>query len=1043
MKSRCGAFVFVAVLCVAGAACFTAAAEAKDEAAVQFNKQIRPVLSDKCFACHGPDSGQRKANLRLDRREGVERVTTPGKPTESALYQRIASPDDSFRMPPVHSKRMLSGEEIALLKRWIEQGAVFETHWAFVPPKQIEPPAVQNEAWVRNEIDRFILRRLEEDGLSPSPEAGKERLMRRLSFDLTGLPPSLKEMDAFLLDESPEAYERAVDRLLSSLHFGERMAAEWLDLARYADTYGYQSDVYRDMSPWRDWAIRAFNENLPYDDFLVWQLAGDLLPEATFEQRLATAFNRNHRQTNEGGSVEEEFRAEYVADRVDTFGTAFLGMTFQCARCHDHKYDPVSQKNYYELFAFFNNIDESGLYSHFTNATPTPTLLLTNEKTEAELAQLRQAATEAETAYAQLIETRREAFEAWRESWNGELDVLPQMKGLVGHYPLDAIDGGKTPNESDAEKPASIGGGNTAVEGRSGGAVQLTGDSALTLSGVGSFNRSQPFSVSLWVRPSRLHERAVLFHVSRAWTDAGSRGYQLLLENGRLSASLIHFWPGNAIRILSLNPLPINEWTHVTMSYDGSSRADGLRLYVNGEAAPAEVVRDHLYKDISYGGGMSLAIGERFRDKGFKDGQVDEIRVFNRDLSPLEARRLYEPVNDAPDEALFEYYISAVDEAAAEARALRNEARAKRDSMENGIREIMTMKEMPERRPTFILERGAYDSPGEQVYPNAPASIYSFSDDLPRNRLGLALWSVDERHPLTARVAANRYWQWLFGTGFVSTPEDFGSQGDPPSHPELLDWLALRLIESGWDQKGMIKLILMSAAYRQDSVGGADSQRVDPRNRLLSRGPRMRLSAEMIRDSALMASGLLSGGVGSGHAKPYQPDGLWREKSGGTYRRDTGIGLYRRSLYTYWKRTSPPPAMLILDAETREVCTAKRRVTNTPTQALLLMNETQFMEAARALAERSIREGGGLVPEQLRIAHRLATSRIPTQREMEALTRLYEAQFRLFDENPEQAYALLSVGDSTFDANIDMIELAASTMVASALLNADEALTKR
>lgn len=1034
MKSRWGAFVFAAVLFIAGAA-----AMAKDAAPlVQFNKQIRPVLSDKCFACHGPDSRQRKANLRLDRREGVERVTTPGKPMESALYQRIASPDDSFRMPPVHSKRMLSDEEIALLKRWIEQGAVFETHWAFVPPKRVEPPAVQNEAWARNEIDRFILRRLEEEGLSPSPEAGKERLLRRLSFDLTGLQPSLKEMDAFLLDESPEAYERAVDRLLSSPRFGERMAAEWLDLARYADTYGYQSDVFRDMSPWRDWAIRAFNENLPYDDFLIWQLAGDLLPDATFEQRLATAFNRNHRQTNEGGSVEEEFRAEYVADRVDTFGTAFLGMTFQCARCHDHKYDPVSQKNYYQLFAFFNNIDESGLYSHFTNATPTPTLLLTNEKTEAELAQLRQAAEEAETAYAQFIETRREAFEAWRQNWGGELE----LKGQVGHYPLDVIDSGKTPNELDAEKPASIGGGNTAVEGRSGGAVQLTGDSALTLSGVGSFNRSQPFAVSLWVRPSRLHERAVLFHVSRAWTDAGSRGYQLLLENGRLSASLIHFWPGNAIRVLSLDPLPVNEWTHVTMSYDGSSRAAGLRLYVNGEAAPAEIVRDHLYKDISYGGGMSLAIGERFRDKGFKDGQVDEIRVFNRGLSPLEARRLYEPVNDAADEPLFEYYIAAVDEPAAEARAKRNEARAKRDSMENGIREIMTMKEMDERRPTFILERGAYDSPGEQVHPNAPASIYPFSDDLPRNRLGLARWAVDERHPLTARVAANRYWQWLFGTGFVSTPEDFGSQGDPPSHPELLDWLALRLIESGWDQKGMIKMILMSAAYRQDSIGG-DSQRVDPMNLLLARGPRMRLSAEMIRDSALMASGLLSGSVGGGSAKPYQPDGLWREKSGGTYRRDSNLNLYRRSLYTYWKRGSPPPAMLILDAETREVCTAKRRVTNTPTQALLLMNGTQFMEAARALAERCIRESGGDVQERLRIAHRLAASRIPTQREMETLTRLYEAQHALFEANPEQAYALLSVGDSTFDANIDMIELAASTMVASALLNADEALTKR
>ena len=1005
---------------------------------VQFNRDVRPILSDRCFACHGPDAAQRKADLRLDQAEGIARVTTPGKPDESALYQRISFEDEAFRMPPVHSKLYLSDEEIALLRRWIDQGAAFEKHWALIPPRAVQPPKTERSDWAQNEIDLFILARLEKEGLRPSPEADKARLLRRLAFDLTGLPPSIEELDAFLSDDSPGAYETALDRLLASPRFGERMAADWLDLARYADTYGYQSDVYRDMSPWRDWVIQAYNENLPYDQFVIWQLAGDLLPNPTREQRLATAFNRNHRQTNEGGSVEEEFRVEYAADRVDTYGTAMLGLTLQCARCHDHKYDPVSQKNYYELFAFFNNIDESGLYSHFTNATPTPTLLLTDENTERRLKETREAAEKAETALQNLKETRREAFQEWRKSWDGKIEPI----GMTGKYALDAVEGGKTPNAADPEKSASAGGA-APVEGRLGGALQLDGDSPVTLNGVGSFNRSQPFAVSIWIRPAQNHERAVVFHSSRAWTDAGSRGYQLLIEDGRLSASLIHFWPGNAIRTRARQPLPVNEWTHAVMSYDGSSKASGLKIYMNGEEAETDIVRDNLYKDITYGGAIPLAVGQRFRDKGFAGGQADEIAVFNRALTALEARNLYEPAENPGEEELFEYYFAAVDETAAQLRSERDKARSERDGVENGIPEIMTMEEMEERRPAYVLARGAYDAPGERAYPNAPEAVQPFAEGLPKNRLGLAQWTVSPRNPLAARVAVNRYWQTLFGTGFVSTPEDFGSQGSPPSHPELLDWLALKFIETGWDQKGMIKTMAMSAAYRQDSAAPLETIQRDPENRLISRGPRVRLSAEMIRDAALDAAGLLNEKIGGRSVKPYQPDGLWREKSGGTYRRETGMNLFRRSLYTYWKRGSPPPAMLILDAEMREVCAAKRRVTNTPIQALLLMNDVQYIEAARAMAERVMRETGGSVERSLRLAHRLATSRQPTAQETAVLRRLYDAQYEHFWDNPDQAYRLLSAGDSGFDANLEMTQLAATAMIANALLNSDEALTKR
>ncbi|MEO2005319.1 MAG: DUF1549 domain-containing protein, partial [Candidatus Poribacteria bacterium] len=535
---------------------------------LRFSLDVRPILSDACFACHGPDEAAGKGDLRLDLESGVTGVVEPGSPSSSRLYQRISATEPRDAMPPPHAKRRLTATEIATLERWIEEGARYEQHWSLVPPTAVDPPAVSAADWARNEIDRFVLVALEADGTTPSPEAPRERLIRRLSFDVTGLPPTPREIDAFLVDREHGAYERLVDRLLAASRYGEHMAVGWMDLARFADTYGYQSDVYRDMSPWRDWVIASYNDNLPFDDFVTWQLAGDLLPEPTREQRLATAFNRNHRQTNEGGSVEEEFRVDYVADRVDTFGTAFLGLTMKCARCHDHKYDPITQRDYYSLFAFFNGIDESGLYSHFTNAVPAPSLLMPDTDTAANLTELTGAVTQAATAVTAARMAGSDGFAAWRAD-----DPEWAVPGELARLTFDSIEDTKVVNEIDAEKPGALFEAPEIVPGRVGSALSLSGENGVTLADVAAFTRSDPFTLSLWLWADEITDRAVVVHASKSWTDAGSRGYQVLLEDGRVSASLIHFWPGNAIRVVALDPVLPRTWTHVVVTYDGSSRA--------------------------------------------------------------------------------------------------------------------------------------------------------------------------------------------------------------------------------------------------------------------------------------------------------------------------------------------------------------------------------------------------------------------------------------------------------------------------------------
>ncbi|NRA96251.1 MAG: DUF1549 domain-containing protein [Planctomycetes bacterium] len=998
-----------------------------------FNRDVRPILADRCFPCHGPDENARKAKLRLDVRDHATRTRrseaaafVPHDAKSSLAVLRMRSSDPKHHMPPPSSKLALTEDEIRTLERWIAAGAPYERHWAFVPPKTHPEPTVADAAWVRDPMDAFVLRRLEEVGLRPSPDADRETLIRRVTFDLTGLPPSTEEIDAFVADQRPDAYERVVDRLLQSPHYGERMASDWLDVARYADTFGYQSDVYREVWPWRDWVIKAFNENLPYDQFVTWQIAGDMLPAATRDQRLATAFNRLHRQTNEGGSVEEEYRQEYIGDRVHTMGTAFLGLTLECARCHDHKFDPISQAEYYGLAAFFANIDESGLYSHFTNATPTPALRLPNDGQKKTLTDLDRKIAAASKALDAVRNTRRREFQT---TWTGE---IPDR---TGWFPFEKLEkGGAVANAMDAKKPGKTAEGPKVTEGARGNGLLFSGENNAWFPGLGTFTRHDPFTLSLWVRTPDRKGRSVILHRTRAWTDAGSQGYELLIRDGALQWSLIHFWPGDAVSIRTRQRLPVGRWMHVAVSHDGSARASGLRIWMNGKPTGVAVVKDKLTRGIM-GGGPQLTIGQRFRDKGFKGGAVDEFQVFSRALCDAEVATLHD---DRARVLGYQGWLSSRDPEWRRALAKLTELRKQRARHIDSIRTIMTMEEMAKPRPTHILDRGRYDAPRERASPTTPAAIMAMPDKLPRNRLGLARWFTDPANPLTARVAVNRLWQITFGHGLVGSAENMGTQGTPPTHPELLDRLAADLVYCGWNVKAMLRRIVTSSTYRQTSRGRVDGDTRDTANENLWRAPSRRLTAEMLRDQALSVSGLLATKIGGPPVKPYQPPGLWKEKSGHTYARDKGAGLYRRSLYTIWKRTSPPPSMMILDAAKRDVCVAQRHETNTPLQSLLLLNDPQFVEAARVLATRALK-----AKDRIGFAFRALTSRHPRGPERAALDALLTAERDRYAKDPKAAEALLKTGDAPSPKDGDKAELAAMAVVCSTIMSSDAAVTRR
>ncbi|HEV2294168.1 MAG TPA: DUF1553 domain-containing protein [Tepidisphaeraceae bacterium] len=1011
---------------------------------VDYARDVLPILSDNCYHCHGPDENARKAKLRLDTKEGAfgvkdgVTIVAPHNPAGSELLRRITSKDPDEVMPPHDDIRKLKPAQVETLKRWVEQGATWGEHWAFVPP--MAPTIPDGEA--KNPIDALVRAKLRDAKLQPAPEADKATLIRRVMFDLTGLPPTPAEIDAFIADTSEEAYEKVVDRLLASPRYGERMASDWLDLARFADTHGYQMDRYRPTWPWRDWVIKSFNDNLPYDQFVTWQLAGDLLPDPTKEQRIATAFNRHHMQNEEGGIVEEEFRVAYVVDRVNAAGTAFLGLTMDCARCHDHKYDPITQRDFYAMFAFFQNIDESGQTPYFTSSMPVPTVLLSTDEQDAKLAELRASIAARENQLAALREPSREPFRKWLAE-KGEMPA--GISGGVVHHAFDEL---AQDNVKVIEGPAL-------VEGKIGKAALLDGENGFTFGGdVGKFSRAEPFTLSLWLQTPSHAPRMVVAHKSKAPIDAGSRGYELLLENGRVALGLHHMWPGNSLKVVTKSPVPIDEWTHVTATYDGSSKAAGVRIYINGAPAELEIIRDGLWKDITYGGEEPpLAIGHRFRDNGFKGGKVDEFRVFNRALTPLEAMQLagrkdFEKTwaaADASSEALLDYFVATVHAPIQQLSAELASLRKTENDLVTPIPEIMAMQELPTPKPAFVLMRGAYDAPGEPVTADTPAFLPPFPKSAPRNRLGFARWLLDPGNPLTARVTVNRAWQQMFGVGLVETSDNFGTQGAQPINQPLLDHLARAFVgEMRWDMKRLLKTIALSATYRQSSRAAPELLAADPANALLARGPARRLTAEMLRDQALLASNLLVEKLGGPSVRPYQPDGLWDVAMGKpTYDQDKGEGLYRRSLYTFWKRTVPPPAMTLFDAADRSNCTVQRQSTSTPLQALALLNDPQIVEAARFVSQRMLMEDGATLDDRIGWAVRLLTGRAANSRELEVLKQLYAEQRALFAADPDAATKLLKVGEKPNDETLDRADLAAGTVLAIALFNHDGAVMRR
>jgi Protein of unknown function (DUF1553)/Protein of unknown function (DUF1549)/Concanavalin A-like lectin/glucanases superfamily/Planctomycete cytochrome C len=1034
---------------------------AEDKSAIRFNEHIRPILSDKCFKCHGPDAKNQKSDFRVDTAAkatadlGGYAGIVPGNPARSELMLRIHSKDPDDVMPPPNSPLQLTEKEKTLLKDWIAAGAPYEAHWSLNPPPASIPVPAAGGDWAINSIDRFIAEKIIATGLKPAAAAPKEKWLRRVTFDLTGLPPTPDEIAVFLAGSNPKGREKVVDRLLATKAYAERMTSEWLDVARYSDSYGYQKDEERFAWPWRDWVISSFAENMRYDRFMTLQLAGDLLPGAGPREILPTAFNRLHGHNMEGGIVLEEYRVEYVADRINTFSTAFLGLTMECARCHDHKYDPLPTRDYYSLGAFFANIEESGLISYFTEAAPTPTMPFSTPEADAALAKIRTTRDQAEKRLTDLraAPDTTTAFNAW-------LQTKPALTwpGLVAHLDFEELKEGKIRNLANPAKPATTVGDNRLAEGRLGRGIEFAGDDATYIPEVGVYERHDSFSVSAWIRPQQHAERENVFSRSAGADDAASCGYEFLLINGRPTASLIHFWPGDGLRVQSPEPLPVGEWSHVTVTYDGSSRAKGLRLYVNGRSVKTEVIADHLTRTISQwrriadnkkdAFRMHFVIGERYRDRGFVQGRMDELHVFDRVLAPAEVAQLHDGKHLAallakpaktltPGERvqLFDYFLAT---AFAPARQLADELRTARVEWNrtfDALPAISIMRETPRPTPTHVLLRGAYDAHGEQVRPDTPTALPPFPADQPRNRLGLARWLTAPDHPLTARVAVNRYWQLMFGRGLVLTPEDFGSQGSNPSHPALLDWLARDFINSGWNLHHLLKQIALSATYAQDTVVDPATRLKDPENLTYSRSAPRRLTGEMVRDASLAASGLLVKKVGGPPTRPYELSAGFEPATP-----DTGEGVYRRSLYTLWKRNSPAPVMATFGVPKRDVCSVKRTTSSSPLQALVVLNGPQFIEAARVLASQLLTKHGPDAAVWIDDAFVRLVSRKPDAGERELLVKLHQQHRAMFRATPEDAAALIANGQTPPPPAADPVELASATLIVNALMNLSEAL---
>jgi hypothetical protein len=1010
---------------------------------VSFAREVRPILSENCFACHGPDDHKRKAGLRLDTKEGAfakleggSTAITSGKPDESELVYRIESDDADLRMPPKKSGKQLTAGQIALLRRWVEQGAKWSTHWAFEPPRKPALPDVKNATWPITEIDRFILARLEAEGLAPAPRAGTAALIRRVTLDLTGLPPSLREVDAFLHDSSEAAYERVVDRLLESPRYGEHMARFWLDAARYGDTHGLHLDNYREIWPYRDWVVRAFNSDKPFDRFIIEQLAGDLLPGASPDQVIATGYNRCHVSTNEGGSIEEEVYVRNVVDQVDTNGTVFLGLTTGCARCHDHKYDPIRTKDFYQLFAFFNNIDGPAMDGNEARWAPIVKVPLGRQAeslrgAEARVAELTKtiAAAAAKAAAEYDIKTDGSEREALRHAdfiWID--DSLPSGATPQGDGPWDFV----------SKRDHPVASGSLALRNSARGRNQRFFDNATRKLKIGA---NDTLFAYVYLDPANAPKELMLqWHTKGGWThraywgqnliDWGKDGTPERLRIGGLPGS--SKWVRLAVPAAKLN-LPngtlIDGWAFT--QFDG-------RVFWDRAGIETVTPQDGQTYD-------SLAAWVRAQRAGTDATLPSKLQA----IVALDRSKR----TQAQTKELIAYFVehaySKTGDLFESLRSKFEQAERARKQIDDQVPTTLIFREKPgEPKPAFMLKRGEYDQKGEKVSRGVPAFLPPLPPDAPVNRLGFARWLIASEHPLTARVAVNRFWLQVFGTGIVKTVEDFGAQGEPPSHPELLDWLAVQFREDGWDVKRFMKRLVMSAAYRQSSRVTPESLAKDAGNRLLARGPRFRLDAETLRDQALFACGLLVETVGGPSVKPPQPFGLWEavgytDSNTAHFTADSGVAkIHRRSLYTFWKRTSPPPQMTTFDAPSRESCQVRRERTNTPLQALLLLNEPQFIESARALAERTLNEGGSTDEDRLAYMFRLVTARLPEPKDLAELSAALKDLTLHYRSQPEAARQLIAIGESKPDPRHESTKLAAWTMVANIILNLDEVITK-
>ncbi|MBX2814748.1 MAG: DUF1553 domain-containing protein [Saprospiraceae bacterium] len=1046
---------------------------------VDYNFHVRPILSDRCFACHGPDAETQESDLRLDRPEGAYRALAsgdghaivPGNIAESSLVNRILSQDYNEQMPPPETNLHLELREKAILVKWIQQGAKYKDHWAFTTPVQPKVPNTKLD-WGINEIDQFVLARLETKEITPSPPADRETLVRRLYFDLTGLPPTLQEIDRLKSDARPNYYEHLVDSLLTLPAYGERMASYWLDVARFADSEGYLDDFHHTFWPHRDWVINAYNQNLPYDKFILWQLGGDQMPNATQEQHLATAFNRNHKQNSEGGIIPEEFRVEYVADRTNTVGTAFLGLTVGCARCHDHKYDPFSQKNYYELFAFFNSTIERGDgifgYNAVENGNGIPNALSMNAGPvmpigNPKIDKIRSFLQDSIELLSAHLSQRESSPTAASTNWASTARARPVLEQIVEnatqvHLPFDKNEGGYSVDEAAGSKKAQHYGLNF-VEGKKGLAIQSDAQGQLTADGSRvSFERSEPFTISFWIQvPKAFDEAHVLYNGNNR--IQGYRGWDIMIQDNRLYFRLSHAHPYQSISVFTADPLPLHEWTHFVWSYDGSSKASGVTIYQDGKEIEPEVERDFLYRSTKpytdpkatvYMPYRGMIIGNRHYDQDFTGGRLDELRILNVEADTRIAAYLFD--NRAGMEKMEEmlaqngeeaarFYHRYLDEIHAQGHAQLIELRNCEIRTVDTLLELMVMGDWPSERPTHVLNRGIYDDLGDEVSRDVPEDILPWPDDLPKNRYGLGQWLVHPDHPLTSRVAVNQIWYLMFGEGIVSTIEDFGSQGALPTHPNLLDWLAVDFRTHGWDVKRLVKQMVMSNTYRQASVIRPELQASDPNNVLLARAPRYRRSAEMVRDNLLAVSGLLDSRLGGASAFPYQPPDLWSEVSAHPffpeYGTDYADGLYRRSLYTFWKRNMPPPSMLIFDASSRAECVVKRQKSNTPLQALVMLNDPQVIEACRSLAANTI-QGGGDQSRQLSKTFAKLTGRQPSQTELSILSDQLNEELQYFENDPMARDAYLQTGKYEVSSSLDLDLVAALARVANTIANSTE-----